>query len=123
MAEASNPKKKYKRALSRRCIQLQLFCKFRVAGEQVPQPEDESIDHEGKEIMMRKVEPPGFLEVDGDEAGAAEDVEEFDTDDATEDKGDFPGTGSGEAEDEAGVEGKEFEAIADVSDVEEGGLA
>lgn len=122
MAEARRPRKKYKRTLSRRCIELQLFCKFRVAGEQVPQPEDESIDHEGKEIMMRKVEPLGFMEVDEDEASAAEDVEDLDTDDAAGDIGDFSVAGSGEAEDEACVEDEELEAVADVGDIEQVGL-
>src|SRR5580698_3889010 len=123
MAEARRPRKKYKRALSRRCIELQLFCKIRVAGEEVPQPEDESIDHEGKEIMMSKVEPLGFMEVDEDEACAAEDVDDLDTDDAADDIGEFSVAGSGKAEDEAGVEDEEFEAVTDVGDIEQVGLA
>jgi hypothetical protein len=101
---------------------LQLFCKFRVAGEQVPQPEDESIDHEGKQIMMRKVEPLGFVEVDKDEACAAEDVEHFDADDAADDIEKFPVSVSGETEDETGVEDEELEAVANVGDIEEAGL-
>jgi len=122
MAVARRPRKKYKRALSRGCIELQLFCKFRIAGEQVPQPEDKSIDYEGKEIMMRKVEPFGFMEVDEDQARAAEDIEDLDTDDSADDIGEFPPAGGGEAKDQAAVEDEELEAVADVSDVEQTGL-
>src|SRR5579862_3058901 len=109
--------------LLRGCIELQLFCKIRVAGEEVPQPEDECINHEGKEIMVRKVEPFRFMEVDEDEACAADDVEDLDADDAADDVDQLSVTGGGEAEDEAGVEDEEFEAVADIGNIEQVVLA
>ena len=72
--------------------------------------------------MMRKVEPLGFMEVDEDEACAAEDIDDLDTDGAADDIGEFSVAGSGKAEDEAGVEDEEFETVADISDIEKVGL-
>src|SRR5579872_1083812 len=97
----------------------QLAGEFGVAREKIPQPEYESIHHEGKKIMVGKIEIRGLVKIDQDEAGAPNDVDDLDQDNARDDVTEFPAAGCRKAQDQSRVEHQEFEAIADIGDREQ----